>query len=176
MRKYLGLIPNSDGSVLPKSLFVSLLLCLSLTFCFILFLCLGLSPSLSLCFSSLHACLFVCFVFLSLSVSLSLSPSDLFSLSFPQVTHTSEVLWEGAGRGLGPCTIPEKRRECQPLPPRDSLGPLPLLPACWVLGEAHRFQGLAGLRKGESPAETERERDGERLRRREGAADEEERQ
>lgn len=100
MRKYLG--PHSSPTQMALAsqnlclpLFFCVCLCLFLSFCFIL--CLGLSPSLSLCFLSLcflslHACFFFFFfVSLFLSVSLSLSPSDLFSLSFPQVTHTSAV-------------------------------------------------------------------------------------
>lgn len=33
------------------------------------------------------------------------------------------------------------------------------MPASWVRGEARGFRGLPGLRRGESPSETERERD-----------------
>lgn len=83
------------------------------------------------------------------------------------------MLWERPGSGLGPCTIPENWQECQLLP-RDSPGVLPLLPACWVLGEATGFRDFPGLRRGDSPAETGRERDQERQRHREGETDKEE--
>lgn len=48
------------------------------------------------------------------------------------------------------------------------------LPACWVLGEATGFRDFPWLRRGDSPAETGRERDQERQRHREGETDKEE--